>query len=97
MAYYKRLNFNTNKSVYKIFGNPNKSIPVLQLRINNANIDEIQNLNFLGLQVSSDITWNLHRNKTFKKLSRIIGSLTDYLATNYIAEECTFDYLLYTT
>ena len=74
-----------------------KAYPFYSCLLNNSNIDEVQNLNFLGLQVSSDITWNLRRNKTFKKLSRIIGSPTDYLATNYIAEECTFDYLLYTT
>ena len=54
-----------------IFSEPNKNIPVLQLRINNANIDEVQNFNFLGLQVSSDITWNLHINEISKKISRI--------------------------
>ena len=40
--------------------NTNKSIQVLQLRINNANIDEVHTFNFLGLQLCSDITWNLH-------------------------------------
>ena len=58
-----------------IFSKPYKNIPVLQLRINNANIDEVQNFNFLGLQVSSDITWNLHINEISKKISRIIGIL----------------------
>ena len=37
---------NTNKSKYMIFGKPNRNIAVLQLRINNANIDQVQNLNF---------------------------------------------------
>ena len=69
------LKLNTNKSKYMIFGKPNKNIPVLQLRINNPNIDEVQNYNFLGLQVSSDITWNLHINEISKKVSRIIGVL----------------------
>ena len=69
------LKLNTNKSKYMIFSKPNKNIPVLQLRINNANIDEVQNFNFLGLQVSSDITWNLHINEISKKISRIIGIL----------------------
>ena len=32
---------NTNKSKYMIFSKPNKNIPVLQLRINNANIDKV--------------------------------------------------------
>ena len=50
-----------------IFSKPNKNIPILQLCINNANIDEVQNFNFLGLQVSSDITWNLHINEISKK------------------------------
>ena len=31
-----------------IFSKPNKNIPVLQLHINNANIDEVQIFNFLG-------------------------------------------------
>ena len=74
-----------------IFSKPNKNIPVLQLRINNANIDEVQNFNFLGLQVSSDITWNLHINEISKKISRIIGILKK--TTTYSAEKCTFDYL----
>ena len=69
------LKLNTNKSKYMIFSKPNKNIPVLQLRINNANIDEVQNFNFLGLQVSSDITWNLHIHEISKKISRIIGIL----------------------
>ena len=71
------LKWNTNKSNYMIFGKPNKNIPVLQLRINNANIDEVQNFNFLGLQLSSTIhvTWNLHIDEIFTKISRRIGIL----------------------
>ena len=56
------LKLNTNKSKYMIFSKPNKNIPVLQLCINNVTMDELQNFNFLGLQVSSDIAWNLHIN-----------------------------------
>ena len=66
------LKFNTNKSKYMIFGKPNTNIPVLQLRINNANIEEVQNFNFLGLEVSTDKTWNLHINGISK---RYLGSL----------------------
>ena len=69
------LKLNTNKSKYMIFSKPNKNIPFLRLRINNANIDKVQNFNFLGLQVSSDITWNLHIDEMSKKISRITGIL----------------------
>ena len=46
------LKLNTNISKYMIFSKPNKNIPVLQLRINNANIYEVQNFNFLGQQMT---------------------------------------------
>ena len=85
------LKLNSKKSKYMIFSKPNKNIPVLQLRINNANIDEVQNFNFFGLQVSSDITWNLHINEISKKISRIIGILKKLQLI--VPEKCTFDYL----
>ena len=66
------LKLNTIKSKYMIFGKPNKNIPVLHLRINNANIDQFQNFIFLGLHVSFGITWNLHINEMSEKISRII-------------------------
>ena len=78
-----------------IFSKPNKSIPVLQLRINNANIDEVQSFNFLGLQLCSDIAWNLHIDEISKKISRIIGKYILKKATTCSAEECTFDNLQY--
>ena len=46
------LKLNVNKSKYMKLNKPNKILPVLHLRINNANIDEDQNFNFL----SSDTT-----------------------------------------
>ena len=66
---------NTNKSKYMVFGKPNKYIPIIELHIDIANIDKVQNFNFLGLHVSSDITWNLHMDEVSKKISQIIGIL----------------------
>ena len=54
------LKLNTNKSKYMVFGIPNKNIPIIELHIDTGSIDKVQNFNFLGLHVSSDITWNLH-------------------------------------
>ena len=48
-----RLKLNTKRSKYMIFGKPNKNILVLPLRINNANIDQVQNLNFILLPEKS--------------------------------------------
>ena len=63
------LKLNTNKSKYMVFGKPNKNIPIIELHIDTANIDKVQNFNFLGLHVSSDITWNLHRRSVKKDIS----------------------------
>ena len=68
------LKLNTNKSKCMVFGKPNKNIPIIELHIDTANIDKVQNFNFLGLHVSSDITWNLH-DEVSKKISRITGIL----------------------
>ena len=43
--------------------------------INNVNIESVQNFNFLGLHLSSDMTWNFHINEVSKKISRNIGIL----------------------
>ena len=69
------LKLNTNKSKYMVFAKPNRNIPVIELHIDTANIDKVQNFNFLGLHVSSDITWNLHMDEVSKKISRITGIL----------------------
>ena len=69
------LKLNTNKSKYMVFGKPNKNIPIIELHIDTANIDKVQNFNFLGLHVISDITWYLHMDEVSKKISRITGIL----------------------
>ena len=58
-----------------VFGKPNRNIPIIELHIDTANIDKVQNFNFLGLHVSSNITWNLHMDEVSKKTSRITGIL----------------------
>ena len=59
------------------FGKPNKNIPIIELHIDTANIDKVQNYKFLRLHVSSDITWNLyiHVDEMSEMISRIIGKL----------------------
>ena len=58
-----------------MFRKQNKNIPLFNIHINNVNIDPVQNFNFLGLHLNSDMTWNFHINKVSKKMSRNIGIL----------------------
>ena len=58
-----------------MFRKQNKNIPLLNIHINNVNIESVQNFNFLGPHLSSDMTWNFHINEVSKKTSRNIGIL----------------------
>ena len=69
------LKLNTTKSKYIMFRKQNKNIPLFNIHINNVNIESVQNFNFLGLHLSSDMTWNFHINEVSKKISRNIGIL----------------------
>ena len=69
------LKLNTTKSKYIMFRKQNKNIPLFNIHINNVNIESVQNFNFLGLHLSSDMTWNFHTNEVSKKISRNIGIL----------------------
>ena len=50
------LKLNTTKSKYIMFRKQNKNIPLFNIHINNVNIESVQNFNFLGLHISSDMT-----------------------------------------
>ena len=69
------LKLNTTKSKYIMFRKQNKYIPLFNIHINNVNIESVQNFNFLGLHLSSDMTWNFHINECVKENSRNIGIL----------------------
>ena len=69
------LKLNTTKSKYIMFRKQNKNIRLFNIHINNINIESVQNFNFLGLHLSSDMTWNFHINEVSKKISRNIGIL----------------------
>ena len=56
-----------------MFRKQNRNIPSLNIHINNVNIESIQNFNFLGLHLSSDMIWNFHINEVSKKISRNIS------------------------
>ena len=58
-----------------MFRKQNKRIPLFNIHINNVNIESVQNFIFLGLYLSSDMTWNFYINEVSKKLSRNIGIL----------------------
>ena len=62
-----KLSLNKSKSKYMIFHVPNKDIQYLTLKIDNVIIEKVDEFNFLGLTMDTNLNWK----KTFLKKSVI--------------------------
>jgi hypothetical protein len=73
-----KLSLNIAKTKYMIFHSPNKNIQNVNFPnvcINNLPIERVTEFNFLGLTITSSLSWKSHQSKICKKLSRTIGVL----------------------
>ena len=52
-----KLSLNKSKSKYMIFHVPNKDIQYLTLKIDNVNIEKVDEFNFLGLTLDINLNW----------------------------------------
>ena len=69
-----------------MFHSPKKKIQEIQPRlvINDINIEQVKDFNFLGITIDEHLIWKLHIDKMSKKISRAIGimnKLKQQLAT----------------
>ena len=62
-----------------MFRKQNKNIPLVNIHINNVNIESVQNFNYLGLHLSSDMNFHMNevsniifRNISFLKILQLI-------------------------
>ena len=58
-----------------VFHTANKHVAYPKLSSNGNNIERVTNFNFLGLTISSTLSWNQHINKISLKISKLIGIL----------------------
>ena len=58
-----------------VFHTANKHVAYPKLNVNGNNIERVTNFNFLGLTLSSTLSWNQHINKISLKISKSIGIL----------------------
>ncbi len=63
-----KLSLNKKKSKYMIFHMPKKEIQILTLKINNTNIDKVEEFNFLGLTIDTPLKWKKHTDNISKFL-----------------------------
>ena len=75
LAWCQQNTLNVSKTKYMVFHIANNHVAYPKLNINGNNIERVTNLNFLGLTLSSTLSWNQHINKISIKISKSIGIL----------------------
>ena len=70
-----KLSLNKEKSKCMIFHVPRKETQTLTLKIDNIDIEQVDELNFLGLTLEANLTWKKHLNKIANKCSKTTGVL----------------------
>ena len=70
-----RVSLNKEKSKYMILQLPKKETQTLTLKIDNINIEQVDELNVLELILETSITWKKHANKFTNKCSKTTGIL----------------------
>ena len=58
-----KLSLNVVKSKCMIFQKKKKNIQILNLKIDNVNIDQVKEFNFLGLIIDTNLNWKKHAEK----------------------------------
>ncbi|KAK2189669.1 hypothetical protein NP493_100g06009 [Ridgeia piscesae] len=70
-----KLLLNKSKTKYMVFHMPNKRIQALTLKIDDAYIERVDELNCLGLTLDTNLNWRKHTEKISNKCSKTIGVL----------------------
>ena len=70
-----KLKLNASKSKFMIFFKHPKIIPKLNIWANGNQIDEVQEINILGITIDQNITWTPFIRKISINISRVIGVL----------------------
>ena len=55
-----KLSLNIAKSKYMTFQRTNKNVQTLALKIDNINIEQVKEFNFLGLIIDTNLNWKIH-------------------------------------
>ena len=88
-----KLSLYTAKTKYMLFHTYQKRIKTCVPKINNTNIEKVEEFNFLGLTLDTHLNWKIHSENISNKCSRISGILNNL---KYILPE-RIKLLLYNT
>ena len=69
-----KLTLNVNKSKYMLISKK-KSLPSLNIKINDENLDDCVSYKYLGVYFDKDLSWKPHTDYLCKKISKACGAL----------------------
>ena len=70
-----QLSLNVNKTKFMLFHSNRRAVNYLNILINNINMENVAEFNFLGIQLSQSLKWKTHQNHVSLKLTKTIGIL----------------------
>ena len=79
-----KLSLNIGKTKFMLFYKPQKQINIPCLKIENTEIDCVDEFNFLGLYLDKHINWNKHTQIVSSKVSQVIGIM--YKLKGYVPQ-----------
>ena len=68
-----RLSLNSTKTKAMIFHTPQRNVKYPSLKIDNTQVEFVQNFNFLGINLNQHLKWDPHIDLVIKKISKTIG------------------------
>lgn len=68
-----KLSLNVNKSKFMVFHHPKKIFRLPQIKIDNSDVECVDNFNFLGITIDKNLNWKPHIEKIASKISRALG------------------------
>ena len=78
VVYKKKLSLNIQNTKYISFHNKNKKFEYIvpSIKLENATVERIDNIHFLGIHINETLDWNSHIDKIYNKISRYLGVQT---------------------
>jgi len=71
-----KLSLNINKTKAMLFHHPNKQINTINIKINDVEIEFVEQFNYLGIILDSNLSWRPHIHAISQKISRTIGIMS---------------------
>ena len=84
-----QLSLNVNKTKFMLFYLNRKAVNYPNLLINNINIENVAEYNFLGIQLNQNLKWTTHQNHVSLKLTKMQTNCFNY------SRHCPFGYALF--